>query len=258
MLQFDEATTRILEDAYHGADVTARRRASFDALAPKNGDHILDLGCGNGLMTLELSRAVGPAGHVTGLDPSADMCSAARSRCQDRENVTLTEGHADAIPASDQSFDKAVSVQVFEYIAPREPSLAELHRTLRSGGRLVIADMHFDTFAWHSDSPTRMRRMMDIWEGHVAEPRIPALLPAELADAGFVVEDLVPHCMTAHHLAPDGMPMMLIRLMHAYAVSNDEMARDEADGWADEQTRLDRDGRFFFSLTHYVCVARRP
>lgn len=80
MLQFDEDTARILEDAYKGADITRRRRASFDALAPAPGEHLLDLGCGNGLLTLDLSRAVGDTGHVLGLDPSPDMLDLARAR----------------------------------------------------------------------------------------------------------------------------------------------------------------------------------
>lgn len=44
MLQFDEDTARVLEDAYQGVDVTRRRCASFDALSPAPGDRLLDLG----------------------------------------------------------------------------------------------------------------------------------------------------------------------------------------------------------------------
>lgn len=77
MLKFDEDTARLLEDAYQGADVSRRRRAAFDALMPAPGEQLLDLGCGNGLLTLELARAVGPAGHVTGLDASPQMLEAA-------------------------------------------------------------------------------------------------------------------------------------------------------------------------------------
>ena len=177
MLQFDEATARILDDAYLGADVSRRRRESFDAVSPKPDDRILDLGCGNGLMTMELSRAVGPNGNVTGLDQSQDMLSSARDRCAGLDNVDLIEGAAEALPFGDGQFDKAVSVQVFEYLADMRPALRELHRVLRPGGRLVIGDMHWDTLAWHSDSPARMAKMIEIWDRHLAERTVPALLP---------------------------------------------------------------------------------
>ena len=55
MLQFDEQTTRLLELVYQGADITRRRQASFDVLQPVAGDRIADIGCGNGLLTQELS-----------------------------------------------------------------------------------------------------------------------------------------------------------------------------------------------------------
>lgn len=73
MLQFDETTTKLLEIAYQGGDVTRRRRMAFDALHLSDGDTVVDIGCGNGLLTEEIARAIGQSGHVIGVDPSADM-----------------------------------------------------------------------------------------------------------------------------------------------------------------------------------------
>src|SRR4051812_23620523 len=71
MLQFDADTTRLLENAYRGSDVVKRRLATLEALAPRAGETIVDVGSGPGYLTLELSRAVGEAGEVIGVDPSA-------------------------------------------------------------------------------------------------------------------------------------------------------------------------------------------
>lgn len=257
MLKFDEQTARLLEDAYQGADFTRRRRISFDAVAPRPGERILDLGCGNGLLTLELARAVGAAGHILGLDASADMLSAAKKRCQERENVTLLRGSADALPFEAGSIDKAVSLQVFEYFDDVRPALKELHRVLRLGGRVVISDMHFDTLAWHSDHPERMARMVDIWDRHVAERRVPQILPGALMTAGFSMETVIPYTTCDIDMRPDGLAQMMIRLMTAYAISTGAMPEDETTAWAQEQTDLAKDGRFWFSLCHFVTVARR-
>ncbi|UWQ50892.1 methyltransferase domain-containing protein [Leisingera caerulea] len=257
MLQFDEETARVLEDAYRGADISRRRRASFDALALQPGDRILDLGCGNGLLTEELARAVGPAGHVAGLDASPDMLAAARQRLQGRDNTTLTQSDAASLPFEPESFDKAVSVQVFEYITSRRPVLRALHKVLKPGSRLVIGDIHFDTFAWHSDNRARMQRFLEIWDNHLAERAVPARLPEELQDCGFAPEAMQPVTICDTSLRPDGMAAMMIRLIRAYAVQTEATDEDDAAAWAQEQEELAAEGRFFFSLTHFVCTARR-
>ncbi|MCE8525881.1 methyltransferase domain-containing protein [Ruegeria pomeroyi] len=258
MLQFDEDTARVLEDAYQGADVTRRRCASFDALSPSPGDRLLDLGCGNGLLTLDLSRAVGDTGHVLGLDPSPDMLDLARARCTDRGNVTFLEGHAEALPCDENSLDGAVSLQVFEYFHDMRPPLAELFRALKPGGRLVIGDMHFDTLTWHSDQPERMAEMCRIWDRHLACRDVPARLPALLAEVGFRTVSTTPLAFCDTQLRPDGLAATMIRLMTAYAIQTDAMPEPEARSWAQEQQELARAGRFFFSLTHFVCQARKP
>ncbi|MDU8911387.1 methyltransferase domain-containing protein [Aestuariicoccus sp. MJ-SS9] len=258
MLAFDAETTRLLEASYQGADVGMRRRASFDAVDPRPGETILDIGCGNGLLTLELARAVGPGGHVIGIDPSADMRAAAVQRCADLDWAELIEGRSDALPLADGTADKAVSVQVFEYIPDHAPSLSEAFRVLRPGGRLTLSDVHFDSWVWFSDDPARMNRMKAAWDSHAAHVDAPARLPHAMTEAGFVVDRVVPHTTCDQVLKPDGLANLLIHLIKAYAVSEGLVPADEVEAWADEQTALAASGRFFFSLTQFVVSATRP
>ncbi|WP_264210339.1 methyltransferase domain-containing protein [Leisingera thetidis] len=257
MLNFDEETTRLLEDAYQGADVSRRRQAAFDALAPQPGERILDLGCGNGLLTLELSRAVGPGGHVAGLDASPQMLAAARLRLEGRGNTTLTEGDAARLPFDDAGFDKAAALQVFEYLTDRRPALRALHKALKPGGRLVAGDIHWDTLAWHSDNTRRMERMLEAWSRHMAVRDLPAKLPAELRSCGFEVRQMQPVTICDTALRPDGLAAMMIQLIRAFAVDIGATDADDAAAWAREQQELAAEGRFFLSLTHFVCTARK-
>src|SRR5579863_9486593 len=59
-----------------------RRLLTAAALEP--GERVLDVGCGNGAVSLEAARAVGPGGHVTGLDLSAPMLGVARRRAEEQ------------------------------------------------------------------------------------------------------------------------------------------------------------------------------
>jgi arsenite methyltransferase len=177
MLRFDADTAQLMENAYRGSDFTKRRMANFDALAPRTGESLLDIGCGPGFLTTELARAVGEQGQVFGVDPSVDMREAAADRCRGQPNVRILEGSAHALPVPDGAVDGAVAVQVLEYVADLPGALAEIWRALRPQGRLVVGDMHWDSLIWFSDDPERMARMAAAWDRHLAERRVPALLP---------------------------------------------------------------------------------
>lgn len=257
MLEFDAATAQLLDTVYQGADVTRRRQASFDALRPRPGETILDIGCGNGLLTAELARAVGLNGRVVGVDPSSDMRQSAIKRCNEFSWVDIVEGSDSQLPVESETIDKAVSVQVFEYLSDIPGAVNEVYRALRPGGKLVVGDIHFDSLIWHSNSPDRMARMVAAWDNHFVERTVPALLPPILEKAGLSVESVAPITICDHRLKPDGLANMMMILMENYAVSNGYLSQEEAGEWAAEQRDLAADGRFFFSVTHFVVSATK-
>lgn len=255
MLEFDAATAALLDRAYRGRDFLRRRHANIEALDPRADQHLLDIGCGTGLMVADLSRAVGAGGHVTGLDPSADMLEKAEAACTGLANVTLARDSVEAMPFDDARFDGAVSVQVFEYFADLAPALAECRRVLRPGARLVIGDMHFDTLAWHSEDPDRMAQVIAAWDGHFVDRAVPGRLPGLLGAAGFSHRASVPVTFLDTRRRPDGLARMMQVLMAGFAASSGAVAEEEAQAWSDEQDALASRGAFFFSLTHVVTVA---
>ena len=257
MLKFDAEITKILENAYQGAELTRRRQASFDALKPSPGDTILDIGCGNGLLTAELARAVGPSGRIVGIGPSQDMLTAAKERCREYDRVEFVEGFANNLPLGDGRADKAVSVQVFEYIEDVQNALDDALRCLKPGGRLVISDLHFGSLIWFSDDPDRMDRMISSWDQHFVSGILPARLPVFLKAKGHQVESVVPVTLTDHELKPDGIAIMMMHLMKQYAIANTHVEKEVAQAWFDEQEKLAREGRFFFSITQFIVVGRK-
>jgi len=110
-------------------------------LAP--GTRVLDLGCGTGTLVL-MARRRCPEATVIGLDGDPTILGIARRKAERAGIlVQLDEGLAYALPYADGSFDAVVSTLTFHHLTPdqQERALAEVQRTLRPGGRLVIADL---------------------------------------------------------------------------------------------------------------------
>jgi len=228
---------------------------AFDALNLSAGDTVVDIGCGNGLLTEEIARAVGATGRVIGIDPSHDMLASALKRCADFSTVRIEDGSADMLPLQENEADKAAAVPVLEYLPSVSAAVVEAHRVLRPGGLFVAVDTGCNTLDWFSEDEERMRRVQAAWDHHYSEARVAALWPTLTRDAGFVAIEVEPFTFCDVTLRPDGIAFMLMHLMSRYAAENGHMAESETKAWFDEQIELANQGRFFFSLTYYRMSA---
>lgn len=142
MLPFDEAGARRVEAVYTTPDVVAQRREVLQILALRPGEHVVDIGAGPCLLAVEMAAALGPDGRVHAVEPSGSMRALAARRTPPPASapVEIVAGSADALPLPDGSVDVAVSTQVFEYLTDVPGALAEAHRVLHPGGRLLLLD----------------------------------------------------------------------------------------------------------------------
>jgi ArsR family transcriptional regulator len=133
---------------------------------------VADLGCGTGALTAALAPRVR---KVVAVDRSAAMLQAARRRTEGLRNVELHEADLAQLPLPRASCDAALLVLVLAYQEDPDPALAEAHRILRPGGRLVVVDV-----IRHGDEELR-RRMGQVHPGFEAED-----LTTRFRAAGFI------------------------------------------------------------------------
>ena len=112
-----------------------------EALGARPGEHVLDVGCGNGAVALDVASKVAPDGEVLGLDLSGPMLEVARTRATERgiENVSFQRGDAQVHPFADASFDAVTSRFGVMFFDDAVAAFANLARATKPGGRLAFA-----------------------------------------------------------------------------------------------------------------------
>ena len=106
--------------------------------ALRQGERVLDVACGTGVVARLASQPVGAAGTVAGLDINPGMLAVARSTTPPGMAIDWHEASAEAMPIPDASFDAVLSQMGLEFVPDKHAALSEMRRVLAPGGRLIL------------------------------------------------------------------------------------------------------------------------
>ena len=183
------------------------------------------------------------------------MLAVARRRCEGHANVAFEESDVTDLPVESDGFDRALSVQVLEYVQNFGAALAEMHRALRPGGRAVIWDVDWATVSWHSEDPARMARVLAVWDEHLTHPSLPRRLSAGLRAAGFEDVRMDGHAFATAELSEETYGGATLPVIERYVR---DQGSDEVEAWAAEQRTLGDRGEFYFACLQFCFSATRP
>jgi ubiquinone/menaquinone biosynthesis C-methylase UbiE len=159
------------------------QRASDVLLAAqiKRGDSAADIGAGSGYYIARLSGMVGPTGRVFAVEVAETALGVLRERVRTDglKNVAVVRGEPGDPHLDAASLDAVLIVDAYHDFVQHQGMLQQIHKALKRGGRLVIAD-YFSPQADNQPRENQARR-------HVLAP---SLAVEELRRAGFTVEKL--------------------------------------------------------------------
>ncbi len=114
-----------------------------DMLEMKDGDVVLDLGCGPGLDLFLVARKIGASGKAIGLDMTPAMLEKAREniRKSGLENVEVREGEMENMPVDDNSVDWVISNCVINLSPDKQKVFQEIARVLKPSGKMMVSDI---------------------------------------------------------------------------------------------------------------------
>jgi ubiquinone/menaquinone biosynthesis C-methylase UbiE len=107
------------------------------------GETVLDLGSGAGIDVFLAAKKVGERGRVIGVDMTEDMVARGRQLAQEHGfgNVEFRQGDIEHLPVDSATVDVIISNCVINLTPDKLASFKEIHRVLRPGGRILIADL---------------------------------------------------------------------------------------------------------------------
>lgn len=118
-----------------------------------DGQRVLDLGCGWGSLTLYLAERF-PNSRITSVSNSGSQREHIEAQCRERgfANVTVITCDINALELPAASFDRVVSIEMFEHMKNYEQLLARISQWLAPGGRLFVHIFTHQRFAYHFES----------------------------------------------------------------------------------------------------------
>lgn len=218
------------------------------------GGHLLDLGCGPGMMVRHLVDTRPADFTITAVDHSPAMLSEAAARLSDVADVRLEVARAEDLPLSDASVDVALAMGVLEY-TDLPVALREIARVTRSGGLVLVTMLNprnpYRLFEWGVYLPFqralgRLARLVGVPADRrystdkqdiraYTRPQLQRMLRA----AGLEPQDVV-----YYDLTPTVPPL-------------DRLARRVDRGWRDHPEATVTRGAGRWMGTAYLVAARR-
>jgi ubiquinone/menaquinone biosynthesis C-methylase UbiE len=173
---------------------------------PQPGEHILDVACGTGIVARSVAPYLGVKGGVIGLDLNPTMLTVAHAAAE-REGLAIEwkEGRAEKLPFPSGSFDLVLCQFGLNLFTDRHAALMEMHRVLRTGGRIVLS-------VWQGlDRHPFYQTLHDVSQrclGRSAVQHVFSLGDADelrrlLTDSGFQHVEIEPMSITARFPNPE-------------------------------------------------------
>lgn len=106
--------------------------------APREGERVVDIGCGCGAPTLEFARAVGPSGSVAGFDISAPMLAEGRRRARAAGIAHVDWLQADPAAALLDEYDLLISAFGVMFFGDPAAAFANMRRSAAPGARMAL------------------------------------------------------------------------------------------------------------------------
>lgn len=238
------------------------KHRSHDLMRCREGQTVLDMGCGIGLDTLRLAERVGPSGHVYGVDRDPDMIAEADRRARQAGICHRVSHHlceAAKLPYPADFFDACRIERMLMHVLHPLDVLAEARRVLKVGGWLVLVEPDWGTLS------IAVERNVEI-ERRLALIRAEKFLPNGYAGrriCQWMQHSRFPECSVEVSALlwrsfADAERLAAFNIVETFAQSEALISPTELQAWRSELQQLQEQGCFFASLNIVMAAGCKP
>lgn len=225
----------------------------------RDGDRILDIGCGPGIDTIPLSQFVGITGQVIGIDIDREMIDLANKKAKEAnvaDRVIHKHFDAEYIPYNSGYFDSCHSERLLQHMLNPWPTISEMVRVTKQDGWIVVADTDHSTMSIDTpdiDIEWKLRRFhTEMYKnGYIGRQLYRLFKDQNLAD---IVIQIFPLFSTEYILT---RYMALLDKTEKEAVSAGIITDEELNRWHNNLEMSNKEGTFFSSAIMILIAGRK-
>jgi ubiquinone/menaquinone biosynthesis C-methylase UbiE len=232
------------------------KERSYRYLCLKDGDVVLDAGCGPGYDVLRMAAVIG-SGRVTGIDASRQMIAIARANAEGSGlPVSFQFGNVNGLEFPDGMFDAVREERTLQILDMPGQALDELVRVLRPGGRLAAIEPDWETFVVDPGDRDVGRRFFGFCcdqfpDGSTGRKLYRYFRDRELCEVTVHAEPVILHD-----------PGLFFQLMNVKqflpaAQGKGVLSDEEADRWCSDLQAAGSEGRFTFAGLIFTVTGRK-
>lgn len=243
-----------LEERSQLPDMQEVNQKLCELLAPRHGEHILEVGTGSGILCRMLISCVQPKGNMVGVDISHAMAAQAAEYAVSAgitRGIDFGSAVAEALPFVDACFDCAVAARLLLHVASPARVIGEMMRVVKPGGKIVVMDWDFGTVT--VDHPDReMTRQLLQWRNdhHGGNNWCGRQLWRYMNEAGLQNVSVHP-CVLIAHDESNGLTQSLWRAAQV-ACEAGAISEHERENWVTILKKRIQAGTFFASIVYFI------
>jgi len=244
-----------LDIAARNKGIIAMKRRTYELLDARDGQRILELGCGTGDDARKIAEKISPAGSLIAVDKSKALIDEARSRSrQKNDSVEFIVGDATNLDLESATFDACRIERTLIHISEPAAAMSEIVRVLRTGGSLVAYEPDLEAYVIDSSYRELTRRILKFWYSQLQCGWIARHLPTLFKDNGLVNIKVEPQTMIYDFdMVSKSFYGTLERATEAGVATIDEVS-----DWLADLERAHNNGTFLCANMGYIVSGSKP